>query len=258
MLPVAEGNDNGDLFGLYWPIGRESFDPIVAHFWHDDGSMRPAFSSPKPFLTAIENVSDEDLEPEYPSLDDDPASPLAGFEKSREFVKNQEVDAAIRMLESVVDLLPEYTDAQALLWAQYLRVGRKSDAIRTAIQCLTGLSSLGTNTDKVLGWLRNQPDHADFESDPIWTARRELKLKFGGTKVNQDYDIFLRAIQTYLDQSKIVDACRLQQLYTQRMRSETTAFQERYGFNLEHFRTWQIETSALLPAGPRVLEPFTP
>ena len=36
MLPVAEGNDNGDLFGLYWPIGRESFDPIVAHFWHDD------------------------------------------------------------------------------------------------------------------------------------------------------------------------------------------------------------------------------
>src|ERR1700733_3825903 len=30
---------NGDCFGLYWPIGREDHEPIVAETFHDEWSI---------------------------------------------------------------------------------------------------------------------------------------------------------------------------------------------------------------------------
>ena len=34
---------NGDVFGLYWPVGYEDDEPLIAETWHDEWSIRPQF-----------------------------------------------------------------------------------------------------------------------------------------------------------------------------------------------------------------------
>jgi hypothetical protein len=57
---------NGDVFGLYWPIGNEDRDPIVAETYHDQWSIIPHFSSLERFLAAAGD--DDDALVETPPL----------------------------------------------------------------------------------------------------------------------------------------------------------------------------------------------
>lgn len=263
FCPIAEHQlGNGDTFGLYWPIGREDCDPIVAETYHDEWSIQPHFSSLDRFLATAANI-DPDADDEYdddsfvgtPTFDEDPQSPAACLFAAREHLKSQNVDAAIASLEVAVSVLPEYSEAQALLCGQYRRVGNNDAAIRSAIQSIISPSCFGAPPVQIVQWLSRQSSGpAEIESDPIWLNRERLTLKFGGVKENDEYKILRDAIDQYLADSAFVRAMTLMQTYAQLMYSETVSFQERYDFDPKAFVSWQREVAATQYGKARILE----
>lgn len=252
FLPFSENQlGNGDSFGLYWPIGRELTEPIVAETWHDEWRVQPSYSNLRSFLAATS--ADEEQYPKPPTIADDSSSPRACFDAARQFIKAHEMDAAIPLLERASTILPEYTDALSLLWSQYVRVGRTDEAAQVAVQAVISPPSFGARPVKALRWIcsRSSPS---LGRDPIWLARANLKLTFGGVQENADYVALREAIDEYLARSEFVRASTLMQTYAELMFSETTAFQARYGFDRERFVAWQIDVSAKLPGGPRSVE----
>ncbi|STQ89275.1 tetratricopeptide repeat protein [Iodobacter fluviatilis] len=253
FVPFFENElGNGDTFGLYWPIGRENIEPIVAETWHDSWQVQPTYSTLSSFLAASQKAEEE--YPKSPSIDEDPASPRALFYAAKESVRNQNVDSAIMLLEKATTVLPEYTDAQSLLWAQYVRVGRTAEATSIAIQAIISPPCFGARPHKALRWLCSQQETLFVEDDPIWQIRNKLKLVYGGTKENTDYPLLLTAIHQYLSQSHFVQAVTLMQTYAALLSSETVSFQERYSFESKEFSAWQVEVSSKLPHGSRYFQ----
>ena len=249
FLPFSEGAlGNGDTFGLYWPIGREAAEPIVVETWHDEWRIQPHFSSLTAFLQAYAAAEDEYVG--TPSLTDDPASPRAAFLEAKEQIAQRNPEAAITLLEAALAIVPEYTDALAMLHGQYVRAGRTDDAIRVAIQAIISPPSFGGPPLKALQWLRAQPV-PEGELDPIWRACGQLSFHFGGSKENGDYRVLLAAIDDYLAQGDSIRASTLMQTYAELMSAETVSFQERYAFDAAAFIARQIAVSAGLPQGSR-------
>lgn len=231
---------NGDMFGLYWPIGREEADPIVAEMWHDAWCLAPHFSSLERFLECSRQL-EEDGFPETPSLDFDADSPRACFESARSSLKANAPEIAIELLESAVAVLPEYTEALAILATQYRRVGRVDDAIQTGIRAVISPPSFGRDSSIALRLVAGQKGTMELlQDDPIWKSRSALKWNFGGEKLNDDYLILREAIDIYLDQDRIIEAITLAQTYGELMSGETVSFQERYSFRAEEHVAWQI------------------
>jgi tetratricopeptide (TPR) repeat protein len=234
---------NGDCFGLYWPIGREDEEPIIAETVHDEGSIAPRYSTLGRFLKATGGDDAEYVE--TPSYEDDPDSPAACLERARGQLKADEVDAAIQTLEKAVGILPEYAEAHALLCAQYRRLGRADAAIRAAIRTLISPPCFGHQAPQVAGWLAKQTRcPADIETDPIWINRAKLNFKFGGEKTNNHYLILRSAIDSYFASKNWLAAMSLIQCYGEWMSGETVSFQERYEFNPPAFRRWQRDVAA--------------
>lgn len=264
FCPIAEHQlGNGDTFGLYWPIGREDCDPIVAETYHDEWSIQPHFSSLDRFLVAAAISDDSDDDDEYdddslvgtPSFDEDPQSPAACLFAAREHLKSQNVNAAIECLETAVTVLPEYSEAQALLCTQYRRVNQNDAAIKSAIQSIISPSCFGAPPLQIVNWLSRQSStRREIESDPIWINRGRLTLKFGGVKENDEYQILRDAIDQYLANSAFIPAMTLMQTYAQFMYSETVSFQERYGFDAREFVSWQRDVAASQYGKSRILE----
>ncbi len=229
---------NGDVYGLYWPIGHEDREPIVGETYHDEWSLKPHFSSLDRFLAAAGDDDDAHVDPPDPTAD--PESPTGCVQRAREAVKTNNVEGAIRSLEAAISLIPEYAEAQSLLFAQYRRLRQDADAIRAAIQAIISPPCFGLVSPQLTVWLSRQTScPPDLESDPIWNARSRLSLKFGGVKQNDDYVILRAAIEQYLDESAFVKAMTLMQKYGEHMHSETVSFQERYGFVAKEFVEWQ-------------------
>lgn len=234
FLPFAEGDlGNGDGWGLYWPVGREDREPIVALSSHDDWTLLPEFSSLDAFLAAWEIADEDDDWIEGPNLDEDPASPTALREAAREAFKRQDFDGALELLEGAVDRLPEFTDALIPLWNEYRRRGRREDAVETALQAIRSGFCFGPPAERPLNWLAKQEELPErFADDPLCLQRHRLHLDFGGTKLNPAYPILDEAISVYGEQGRFVEAVTLLQTYGMLMWSETVSFQERYGFTL--------------------------
>jgi len=239
---------NGDTFGLYWPIGREACEPIVVETWHDEWRVQPQFSSIDAFLQAYERADDEYVI--TPSLADDPASPFAAYLAAKEAIAQRNPEAAIRLLEAALAIVPEYTDALCLLHGQYVRAGRTDEAVQLAIRAIISPPSFGGPPLKAMQWLRSQP-LAENESDPIWRACAQLQFSFGGSKENADYPLLAAAIEHYLEQENFLHAATLMQTYAELMSAETVSFRERYGFDQAAFIARQIEVGVRLAPGGR-------
>jgi Tetratricopeptide repeat len=250
FIPFSEAQmGNGDNFGLYWPVGREATEPIVVETLHDEGRIQPSFSSLTIFLHALSLSADKYVE--IPSVLDDPRSPGACYEAAKLQLKNQTPAAAIALLETAIEILPEYTNALSLLCKLYILAGRAEDAITIAIRSIISPASFGLPTDNILHWLRTQPSQSSVVNDPIWCARDKLDLVFGGAKENPNYPILLAAIDKYILQSEFVSACTLMQSYLELISHETVSFQQRYGFDEAAFIAKQVQVSYLLAEGGR-------
>lgn len=247
---------NGDYFGLYWPIGREAQAPIVAETVHDDGSVMPAFSSLDTFLAVTQELDEAD-HPDWPTLEQDGASPLALYEEARRLLKAQQVEAAIGRLETAIAGLPEYTNALALLATQYLRLGQTDAACRMAVRAAIAPLSFGFDAPvgRMRHWLAQQ-EHApdDVRDDPVWLNRHILvALPSGGAKENDAYPVLRDMIEAYAACGEIIQALTLMQSYAEYMTAETVSFRERHGFSREAHRAQEVELSQRLPDGPRLL-----
>jgi hypothetical protein len=259
---------NGDTFGLYWPIGCEDRDPIVAETYHDEWSVQPHFSSLDHFLNASANChttnDDDDFDADdgendsfigTPTIECDPRSPSACLVAARAYLKSQNVSAALECLETAVSVLPEYTEAQALLCTQYRLIGKNDAALRSAIQAIISPSCFGAPPTQIANWLASQTNcSSELASNPIWINRERLTLKFGGVKENDQYRILRDAIDIYLGNSMFVSAMTLMQTYAQMMYSETVSFRERYNFDTKEFVVWQRDVAASQYGKARVLK----
>ena len=256
FIPFAEHQlGNGDYFGLYWPIGQEDQEPIVAETFHDEGTLQPTHSSLAQFLVMA--AEEEDDHPEAPTYQQDPLAPLGSYLEARRLLGEQRVEAAVELLQNVVQRLPEYTNALGLLAAQYLRLGRTEDACRTAVRAIVAPPSFGQAPQNIALWLaQHQEPPADLQDDPVWLHRAELiSIPSGGTKHGGAYAALAEAIDAYIAQDQVVQALMLMQTYCEFMNGETRSFQERHSYD---FRAWLQQQRALserLPHGPRYLLP---
>jgi tetratricopeptide (TPR) repeat protein len=228
---------NGDAFGLYWPFGREAEEPLICETWHDEGALKPLFSSLGSFLTAVGQLDPD----EYPDEQVfDSTSPAALFQSAKTANANGRLEEALAILTQATRVLPEYTDAQALLANVNRRLGRMEEAVRAALQALISPPCFGCRPINLLRWLQtcsNLP--TELSQNPIWIARNRLQLIFGGTKHNDDYLVMREAIDAYVAQRQYLPAVTLMQTYAELMSRETTSFQERYGFEWQAFRQEQ-------------------
>jgi len=236
FVPFFENQvGNGDMFGLYWPLGKEDDFPLVFETYHDEWRVAPPFSSLAAFLRKAKG---EDGYVETPTIEEDSTSPLANYSTARECLRRRDVDGAIKHLETAISIFPEYTDALCLLCGQYHRTGRTTEAANAAILAIISSPSFGGQPEqalRVLKSLRNPP--ADIGDDPVWRCRDKLALSFGGTKENQDYDLLREAITDYRSSGQSYRAALLLQTFCERMYTETVSFQERYGFRLDKAMT---------------------
>jgi hypothetical protein len=243
FVPIAEGQlGNGDHFGFYWPIGQEDREPLVVEVWHDDWSLQPKFSRVARFIEAL---GDEDSPPDTPSLSDDPDSPLALFLAAKEAMRDGP-GGAIAHLQSAVARLPEFRDAQALLAAQYRRVGDHANSVRAAIAAIISPGCFGAAPVQLARWLSAQTScPPEIEADPVWRVRERLTLRFGGVKENDQYDLLGHAIDEYIGRGQYGRATTLMQMYAQEMARETISFRDRYSYAEAAFLARQVEVAKL-------------
>lgn len=252
FFPFAEYQlGNGDYFGLYWPIGQEDREPLVVETFHDEGTLQPTYSSLAHFLTLAANTEDE--HPEAPTYQEDPTAPLGSYLEARRLLGEQHVEAAVELLQTIVQRLPEYTNALGLLAAQYVRLGRTDDACRTALRAIVAPPSFGQLPQNIASWLvRHQEPPMDLQDDPVWLRRAELMtIPSGGTKHGGAYSALTHAIDTYIAQDQIAQALMLMQTYSEFMNGETRSFQERHSYDFRAWRERQRVLSEQLPHGPR-------
>ena len=259
FYPFAEHQlGNGDTFGLYWPIGHEDSEPIVAETYHDEWSIQPHFSTLDRFLEASARSEEADEDEQFigtPTVFEDPQSPAACLKAAREHLKSQNVTSAIALLESSVSVLPEYTEAQALLCTQYRRVGQPEAALRSAIQSIISPSCFGTSSVQILKWLSAQSNvPSEIARDPVWLNRGGLSMKFGGVKENDEYLLMRTIIDEYLSNGAFIPALTLMQKYAELMSAETVSFQERYQFDRKRFVAWQHDIAINQYGKSRVLD----
>lgn len=248
---------NGDVFGLYWPIGREGKEPLIAETYHDEGSLMPAFSSLRTFLAMTADLDEAD-HPEFPVFEEDPHAPLGCYQEARKALRDQNVETAIKLLDRAISTLPEYTNALALLTAQYVRLDRQNDACRTAVHTVISPPSFGAgqHVARIWSWLAQQEaGPASLSRDPIWIDRVHLaSVPSGGSRENDSCRVLASAIDTYVDEGEFVSALTLMQAYAEFMNAETVSFQERYGFDYPVHRAKQRQLSKHLPDGPRFFD----
>lgn len=250
FVPIAEAQlGNGDHFGLYWPVGQEDQEPLVAEIWHDEWTLQPKFSCAATFINAL---GAGDSPPDTPQISDDPRSPLALFLAAKNSLKSGP-NAAITHLKTAVARLPEYRDAQALLATQLRRVGDHSNSVKAAIAAIISPPCFGAAPIQLARWLAGQDAcPTEIEEDPIWRERARLTLKFGGTKENEQYEILSNAIEVYIGQEKYVQAVTLMQMYGQEIAGETVSFRERCNYNEAEFLARQIEIASLAGCSRRL------
>ncbi len=241
FLPFWEHElGNGDMFGLYWPIGLESESPLVIEMWHDSWEMVPHFSSLNRFLKCSENTPPDEIV-STPSLAQDPSSPRARFAAASESLKANDVDSCVAHLEAATTTLPEYTDALCMLAAQYRRLRNNVAAISTALRAIRCPPSFGRLNPQLVHWFARQSVADEtIANDPLWRNRTKLKFHFGGEKQNDDYVVLRDVINAYIANNCPAEAFTLSQTYAEYMCRETVSFRERYDFDPATWVNWQL------------------
>lgn len=230
---------NGDCFGLYWPFGKESEEPIICEVWHDSWQMNPAFSSLARFLDHAMELGESEYV-EEPTLTEDKRSPAALTKTAKVDAEQGRIEDAVVRLKTAVAMLPEYGAAWSALAQQYRRLRRFDDALKAILHALVSPSFFGAVNDNLVTWFQRQDTQdAALNADPIWKHRRELCFSYGGKKENADYPILMQCIDDYEKTGDGYKAVLLFQSYSFQMEGETVSFRERYDFNRQWFKEQQ-------------------
>ena len=239
FLPVWDAElGNGDYFGLYWPLGREQQEPIVCEMYHDEGRLIPAFSDAAIFRTWLKlNDGDRGDTPI-----DDPAFAPSSFAAAKVCIAHGQVEQAISYLEQTCASVSEVSEYWLALATQRRRIGDQDGSVDAALSAFRSGWHFGKPSNAVLQILRHAQGAERCVAEPLVKRSDEFTMKYGGEKVNRNYDLLKECIDEYFSIGSALHALQLYQNYAFMMNAETTAFQERYRFDLV---TWQIEFSNL-------------
>lgn len=234
FLPVNDAAlGNGDYYGLYWPLGRENDEPIVCDMYHDEGRIVPVFSGVTMFLAWLDANGGERGDESVA----DPQSGPALFDRARPCIARGDVQEAIVLLQQACGAVPDMTDWWLALAGQLRRSGAQEQGIEAALQAYRCNWSFGVAAEPVLRFIRAGRNLASFAHDPIVQRSLELDAGFGGTKENGNYRLLQECISEYFARDEPGKALQLHHNRAFMLASETVAFQERHGFDLQAWRT---------------------
>jgi hypothetical protein len=257
---------NGDYFGYYWPLGKESEVPIVCMLSHDCWALIPRASTIEKLALLLPWQRDLiEYRPKQGAtsgrttlslaeqLAIDERSPFLLVANADAAFANSEMDKAESLYQRALAILPEYTAAQMGLVYLYRRWRKPQQAAGWMLEALrspfcfwgasfwaeTNLPNGAVNRDdywrKCLLWLRQTKPFDAIADDPLYQHRHELRYE-SGLAENPDYAILVKGMDDYVALGRNLDAVRLAMLYGERMSGETTPFRERNGFSQESHR----------------------
>lgn len=237
FLPVAEAAlGNGDCFGLYWPHGREGQEPFVCETLHDEWGIRLAFSSVAMFnrFLALNDGEWGEIEVEDPNL------PTKRYLATKALFQSQP-EQAVTQLAAICEAFPDCSEHWLALASQRRRLGDREGSALAAIRAFASNWALGIPPKNSLKLLQDAKRCSAFADDPLVSRSTSLTLTFGGMSENPDYGILQSCIAEYEHSATPLPGILLHQNYGYLMMRETTAFQERHGFDLANWRTRHIQ-----------------
>lgn len=239
FVPVWDAElGNGDYYGLYWPLGKEDEEPIICDMYHDEGSLKPAFTSVDKFIEWLEINDWERGEKEVV----DPELPSILFNQAKSLYSSSDIESAITLLKQACSNFPEVSEYWFALSSQSKRIGDIETAAHAAIKSLNSNWVFDYPVEGVIRTLRNNQIREVLSNDPIVARIDEFYLGFGGVKENSIYPLMHECVQEYFNHEQYIDVLMLYQNYAYMMCSETGSFQERYDFNINN---WQSGFSEL-------------
>ena len=229
--PVCEGElGNGDYYGLYWPYGRENLDPVVCDMLHDQSGLQVAFSNIQVFLQYLDLNEGFRGDNEVEDL----GSVIERFQAARQFLQGQPAEA-VSLLTSICADFPECAEYWFALAGQLRRLGDDEGSARAAIRAFASNWVFGLPPKGTLKLLQNARGLSSVASDPLISRSIELSMNFGGARENPVYGILKDCIDSYLKSDNPLPGLLLNQNFGYMMAGETTAFQDRHGFKVEHW-----------------------
>ncbi|WKB80410.1 hypothetical protein QYR09_11675 [Cellulophaga lytica] len=224
---------NGDYFGLYWEFGKEDKEPIVCEMIHDEGIIRPSFSSLDKFLEWYKlndfDYGDEEIEDEnfvYNYL-----------EKGNQCLKDNNVNKAIEFYKKSTKSFGELSENWFKLASQYKRIGNELDFQKCIINAVISNWAIEFPSQNVLRLLKNCTPVKELENHPLFKNRENFDLNFGGQKENKNYEIIKDIFTELYEIGDTNKAMLLEQNYALMMYWETSSFQERNNFNINDWRS---------------------
>lgn len=283
-------DDVGDCVGLYWPLGRESTEPLVCTTTYDAYSLEPLFSSLEKFIQGVQRlavainepppeievprslspwvITEEWESPELPSdlhwnlnwsgesvecptLEEDPNSPSALVLAAQEHLENNHVDEGIRLLRHAVRILPEYTEAWAMLCQQYRRRREEDLAAEAALMAMICPQWFGAVPHVVLQHFQRMKAPPSLENDPCVKRRARFRSKCEPDTTGAAISLLQECIDEYFASGDFVKAILLHQQYAASMLANSVDFQQRHGFTREGFHYQQAEYFTRYLGDPR-------
>ena len=277
---------NGDTYGFYWPIGRESDPPLVCTLMHDSFEIYPLATSLESaarlhVASGMEcdewieladelHVRTDDCHPADVDVEEregdtvpywgvrradellalDPRSPSLLLRHAIERIATAppDFDAAEATIREALDVLPEYTSA----WWSLLQLRRRRKAspallFEAVIGCLTCPLAFGhADRAKCLRWLR-QFDSAANADDVAHDPLWQRRERFHAEPEEDDFAAYAEATEAYHALGMSVRAVQLRVVFGELMAQQTTSFLERAKFTWRGF--WEQLRDDLIRAG---------
>jgi tetratricopeptide (TPR) repeat protein len=238
FVPLWEAElGNGDYYGLFWPLGKEESDPVVCDMSHDDWSLLLAFSSLDKFIEWLDANDWERGEKEIKDYDFAPRY----FIEGKSCLSKNDIDGAIGHFQKACKSFSEMSDYWFSLSSQLRRVKRLDEAIIACINAFNSNWVFGMPAEGVLRMLKSAIKMEAFKDEPLIRIVTDVTMKFGGTKENHQYNLFTECAEEYFKNGKPIEGLKLMQNYAFMMSMETSAFQERYEFNLADWQKQYLD-----------------
>lgn len=230
FIEIEEGNGGyGDFYGIYWELGKESAEPIVCEFNHEEALLTPVFPNLSEFIKWYNETEGQ----EAPRVNlNDKNFFMNLFLKAKISVKNGRTEEAIQRLDDSVSLFGEYSDSWALLSEQYYTIGNVAQAEETALKSILSNWMFGLPSKKALEQFDKIDVNGHLKDNPLVKSRNGL-FKAGdfAKPFIVNYPIMREAIQAIEALGDHKSALLLSQNYAYLLHMENKDLQDESGFD---------------------------
>ncbi|UII24457.1 hypothetical protein LVD15_14110 [Fulvivirga maritima] len=236
FLPFHEAEmGNGDYYGLYWEFGKENDEPVICEMIHDEGSIRPVFSSLDKFLEWYSLYEENDFEYPDEEVEDDNFL-FAHLNKGNECLRQNNIEEAIHHYQLSTKSFGEVSENWFKLASQQKRLGDELAFQKSLIHAVCSNWAIEVPSQNALRMLNSLKPVEELKNHPLIKNRQYLSFSFGGQKVNDEYVVLSEMIEELYQIGEDNAGFLMEQNYALMMYWETTSFQERYNFDLNDWK----------------------